>query len=63
MLEEHLGGHNYKTHLDEGALSWLIKTFNATSCLDIGCGPGGMVELAEQHCLKSHGVDGDYTLT
>lgn len=27
MLEEHLGGHLNKTHLDEGALSWLIEIF------------------------------------
>ena len=63
MLEEHLGGHLNKTHLDEGALKWLKETFNAKTYLDIGCGPGGMVELADQLGLDCHGVDGDYTLT
>ena len=63
MLEKHLGGHLNKTHLDEGALLWLKDTFSATTYLDIGCGPGGMVELAEQYGLDSHGIDGDYTLT
>ena len=29
MLEAHLGGHQNKTHLDHGALDWLIKTTNA----------------------------------
>lgn len=62
MLEEHLGGHQGKTHLDHGALNYLKDTFNAKTYLDIGCGPGGMVELAEQIGLDSLGIDGDYTL-
>ena len=37
MLEAHLGGHQNKTHLDHGALDWLIKTTNAKTFLDIGC--------------------------
>jgi len=62
MLEEHLGGHNGLTHLDHGALDWLISTFSPETFLDIGCGPGGMVELAEQRGLDSFGIDGDYTV-
>lgn len=62
MLEPHLGGHLNKTHLDNGALDWLIKTFNAKSFLDIGCGPGGMVELAKSKGLLVKGIDGDHTL-
>ena len=62
MLEPHLGGHQNKTHLDNGALEWLIKTFDAKSFLDIGCGPGGMVELAKSKGLLVKGIDGDYTL-
>jgi SAM-dependent methyltransferase len=62
MLEDHLGGHNGITHLDYGALDWLIATFRPSTFLDIGCGPGGMVELAEQRGLDSLGVDGDHTL-
>ena len=61
-LPEHLGGHANKTHLDEGALDWAIKSFGIESYLDIGCGPGGMVELAESKNLRVLGVDGDYTL-
>jgi len=61
-LPEHLGGHAYKTHLDEGALDWAINSFGIKSYLDIGCGPGGMVELAEEKNLRVLGVDGDYTL-
>ena len=62
MIDKHLGGHFNITHLDDGALNWLIKDFNVKSFLDIGCGPGGMVNLAKQKGLKVRGVDGDYTL-
>lgn len=62
MLEEHLGGHNNKTHIDIGALTWLQSTFNIKSFLDIGCGTGGMVELANKAGLQGYGIDGDYTL-
>ena len=61
MLEEHLGGHNGLTHLDEGSLSY-FKSLGHKTLLDIGCGPGGMVQLAEQMGFDSFGIDGDYTL-
>ena len=28
--------------------------------LDIGCGPGGMVKLANDMNINAHGIDGDY---
>ena len=62
ILEEHLGGHQGKTNIDAGALDWIINELNPTSFLDIGCGPGGMVEHAERCGLDSFGIDGDYTL-
>jgi len=62
MLEEHLGGHNNKTHIDIGALTWLQSNFNIKTFLDIGCGPGGMVQAAEKLGVSSYGIDGDYTL-
>ena len=62
QLEPHLGGHGNKTHLDIGALQWLQKELNAKTYLDIGCGPGGMVQLAEDLGLEALGIDGDYTL-
>ena len=43
-LQDHLGGHMNKTHLDKGALAWIKNKFNAKTYLDIGCGPGGMVQ-------------------
>lgn len=61
-LPEHLGGHLNKTHLDEGSLSFFINILKIKSFLDIGCGPGGMVELANKKGLESLGIDGDYTL-
>jgi len=62
-LPEHLGGHKNRTHLDEGVLNYMIKEYNVKSFLDIGCGPGGMVNLASELGLESHGIDGDYTVS
>lgn len=45
--DPHLGGHGFKTHLDHGLLNFFKNEFNCKSLLDIGCGPGGMVKLAE----------------
>lgn len=61
-LAEHLGGHANKTNIDIGALKLLINKFQPKSFLDIGCGPGGMVELASQNGLYSRGIDGDHTI-
>ena len=59
-LPEHLGGHKNITHLDEGALDHMIRILNVKSMLDIGCGPGGMVELAKSKGLDAYGIDGDF---
>ena len=61
-LAPHLGGHENETHLDEGVLDYMIKKFGVQSYLDIGCGPGGMVELAASKGLRVMGIDGDHTL-
>ena len=58
-MNSHLGGHYNITHLDSGALTWAIETFDIKSMLDIGCGPGGMVKYAKAKGLKSLGIDGD----
>jgi len=58
-LAEHLGGHENETHVDEGALDYLVKTFGIGSMADIGCGPAGMVELALKKGLRVIGIDGD----
>jgi len=59
-LPIHLGGHENETHLDEGALDYIINTFGVKSMVDIGCGPAGMVELARSKGIEVLGVDGDF---
>lgn len=61
-LPNHLGGHKNKTHLDEGTLRFVKKLFNIKTMLDIGCGPGGMINLARQIGIEAYGIDGDYTV-
>lgn len=61
-LPDHLGGHLNRTHTDESTLRYLIKNFKITSMLDIGCGPGGMLDLAKSLHIKATGIDGDWTL-
>ena len=55
----HLGGHMNITHIDDGALSWVMDRFGVQTYIDIGCGPGGMVEHAMSRGLRCLGVDGD----
>lgn len=57
--QRHLGGHYNLTHIDEGALIYLKHRFNIKNMLDIGCGPGGMKELAKKHGIVWTGIDGD----
>jgi SAM-dependent methyltransferase len=61
-LPSHLGGHMDRTHNDRGTLTFLINQYNIKTFLDIGCGPGGMVELAQMRGLDAVGVDGDWTV-
>ena len=58
-MSDHLGGHLNRTNIDTGALEWLLDTFNPKSFLDIGCGPGGMVQEALNQGLDARGIDGD----
>jgi len=61
-LPLHLGGHCNITHVDNGAISWAKNELSVKSFLDVGCGPGGMVELAKEMGLVGTGIDGDYTI-
>ena len=62
-LDDHLGGHNNVANLDLGALSALHKVLNPKSFLDVGCGLGGMVEVAEkEYGMEALGIDGDHTI-
>jgi SAM-dependent methyltransferase len=61
-LPEHLGGHNNKTHTDRETLLYLKQKYNIKTMVDVGCGPGDMVEVAKLRGIKAVGVDGDFTL-
>ena len=61
-LPAHLGGSEGETHIDEGTLNFIIGATGSTSMVDVGCGPGGMVDLALRKGLKARGIDGDYLL-
>lgn len=59
----HLGGHMLVTHTDEGALDYLLEEFpHLLYLIDVGCGPGGQVQLARTKILYSVGIDGDPAL-
>jgi hypothetical protein len=58
-LPPHLGGHFGNTNLDEATLCYLVSRYRIESMLDVGCGPGGMVELAWRLGLHAWGIDGD----
>jgi SAM-dependent methyltransferase len=62
-LPPHLGGHFGNTNMDEATLDYLIARFGVRSMLDVGCGPGGMVDAAERRDLAVWGIDGDSTLS
>lgn len=61
-LPEHLGGHAHMTNVDVGVLRTLADLYKPASFLDIGCGPGGMLDVALALGLAPQGVDGDFTL-
>jgi hypothetical protein len=61
-MENHLGGHYNRTHIDEGVLKYLKKKFNINTMLDIGCGPCGMKSVAESCGIIWTGIDGDPTI-
>lgn len=61
-LAEHLGGHNNKTHTDRDTLIYLKSKYNIETMVDVGCGPGDMVEIAQLRGIYVIGVDGDHTL-
>ena len=50
------------THIDRGALKYLIEAFDLDSMIDIGCGTGHMVKFAQDKGLEAVGIDGDVSL-
>jgi hypothetical protein len=59
----HLGGHNFKTHIDEGNLKFAKYFLNCKSMIDVGCGTAWMVDIAVDMGIDAYGVDGDWRLT
>lgn len=61
-ISPHLGGHSNKTWTDPQLLGFLSERLKLKSFLDIGCGPGGMVQLALNMGLRARGIDGDTSI-
>ena len=61
-LPLHLGGHESMQHYEEGGLDFLIQKYNIKSMVDVGCGLGGMVQMARSKGLDSIGIDGDFVV-
>lgn len=55
----HLGGHFGETHTDAPVLALLRERYGVATMLDVGCGPGGMAEVARAQGVRWVGIDGD----
>ena len=49
------------TNIDRGALEYIVQSLPVKTMIDVGCGTGGMVQVAKDMGLKAVGVDGDPT--
>jgi SAM-dependent methyltransferase len=61
-LPEHLGGHLDRVHTDRITLLHLKEKYNIKTMIDVGCGPGDMVQIATDRNIDAYGIDGDFTL-
>lgn len=61
-LPQHLGGHQNVTNVDTKILPYIVNKYKIKSMIDIGCGPGGMRDVANHLNISWTGVDGDFTL-
>lgn len=59
LYKGYLGGHDWVTHVDEGALKYVKENLGVKTMLDVGCGPGGQVKTAISLGIDAEGVDGD----
>lgn len=51
-----------RTNFDNSIFDYLTTEFPIKSMIDIGCGPGGVVDLATNRNIDAYGVDGDPTI-
>lgn len=58
-MVNHLGGHNFVTHVDIGVLKYFYDLHDCRYMLDVGCGPAGNVFAARGLGYNSVGIDGD----
>ena len=56
---EHIGGHLNRTWVDEGCLRFIYEKLEIKNMVDVGCGPGGMKDIAHSLGIEWTGVDGD----
>ena len=62
-LPNHLGGHENETHIDQGSIRYLIDSLEIKSVVDVGCGPGGMIQCCLNEGIEDVlGLDGDFTI-
>lgn len=59
LLPDHLGGHFGNVNRDPATLAYLVDRYGITSLLDVGCGPGGMLNDAIALGVQAAGIDGD----
>lgn len=58
-LPPHLGGHFGNVNKDPSTLRFLAERYGIRTMIDVGCGPGGMLDEAEALGIDAVGVDGD----
>jgi SAM-dependent methyltransferase len=61
-IKSHLGGHQNRTNIDVPVFDFIATTYDVKHMVDIGCGPGGMKELAEKFQIEWFGIDGDESI-
>lgn len=62
QLPKYLGGHANITHLDLISIQYIKDKYNVKTAYDLGCGPGGMVDVMNNMGIDCIGIDGDFTL-
>jgi SAM-dependent methyltransferase len=61
-LPGHLGGHFGNVNKDWPTLRYLMQRYGCRTFLDVGCGPGGMLDEAQASGMEATGIDGDWHL-